>query len=69
MNPKPIARIEIILLDNGSVTLNETSPNKIISYGLLEQAKILLGVQQTKAQEESGIEVPPAGLVNRLNGR
>lgn len=63
--PKLIGRITIDVLENGHVGLNCQMPDPMLAFDVFGKAISLLSVEVAK-QKQQQIQVPDAGLVNRL---
>jgi len=56
-----IAKIEIVMTDNGQIAVNGSIENKLLAYGLLEAARE--AVSEFHKNQDKKIVAPPLGLV------
>lgn len=70
--PQPVAlvaRVEILMTDDGKLIVNQQTPDPIFCVGMLETAKFsVLNAKQTAPAPKPMIEVPPPEAVPLLNG-
>lgn len=56
--PKPVAQLTIMLMDNGSITINGPIHDLILCYGLIERGRDALRTYHAKqAKNKSGIQI------------
>ncbi len=56
-----IAKIEIVMTDNGQIAVNGSIQNKLLAYGLLEAARE--AVSEYHKNQDKKIVSPPPGMV------
>jgi len=65
----PAILVQIAVFADGKIRYAGQFPaDEVVLRGLLDKAKDDLIAQLRKQAQGGGIEVPPPGLVNRLNG-